>query len=295
MNQRTSALKALHNGLPDELRAGLVQALDSLALQGENALDGLLVAPDGDGLATVWVQCLPGRTAAVWPPPGDCSASHALLDEAGRFLDEQEISLAQVLLSTQAEGIAKLLSSSGFQHLTDLQYLFVDEQRLPANEPKNTLHFEPAAGEQPDRLCRLVEQTYQGTCDCPAINGVRTMQDVLTGYQATGIYDPQQWYFVQHQQQDVGVLLLNQHPPGMNWELVYMGVIPTARGNGFGWQIANYAQWKAGQGGAERLVLAVDEANEPALAMYARAGFIAWDRRRIFARLQKGAVFFTSE
>jgi len=272
-----------------------VQALYSLAPQGESALDGLLVAPDGDGLAAVWVQRLPGLTAAVWPPPVDCSASQALLHEAGKFLDEQEITLAQVLLSTQAEGIAKLLSSNGFRHLADLQYLMVDGQPFPANEPENTLHFEPAAGEQPDRLCHLVEQTYQGTRDCPAIHGVRTMQDVLAGYRATGSYDPQQWFFVQHQQQDVGVLLLNQHPPGKNWELVYMGVIPTARGNGFGWQIANYAQWKAGQGGAERLVLAVDEANEPALAMYARAGFIAWDRRRIFARLQKGAVFSTTE
>ncbi len=291
VNQRTRALKALHEGLPEELQEGLVRALDSIRSHGESALDGLLVAPDGEGLAVVWAQRLPGRTASVWPPPVDCPASQVLLLEAGKFLDKQEISLAQVLLSPRAEGMAKLLSRSGFRHLVDLQYLVADRRLFPQKAPETPLQFEPAAGEQPDRLCRLVEQTYQGTRDCPAINDMRAMPDVLAGYRAAGCYDPQRWFFVRHKHQDVGVLLLTQHSPGNNWELVYMGITPAARGNGFGGHIAQVALWKAGQGGAEQLVLAVDEANEPALAMYGRAGFTAWNHRRVFARWKKDTGF----
>ena len=36
--------------------------------------------------------------------------------------------------------------------------------------------------------------------------------------------------------------------------------------------------------GAQRLILAVDAANEPAIAAYGTAGFSAWDRRSVFMR-----------
>ena len=41
----------------------------------------------------------------------------------------------------------------------------------------------------------------------------------------------------------------------------------------------------ARQAERKRLVLAVDAANEPALRMYAAAGFQAWDRRSVFVRV----------
>ena len=81
------------------------------------------------------------------------------------------------------------------------------------------------------------------------------------------------------------------HRPAPHWELVYMGLVPSARGYGYGEQITRKAMWQARQGGAEKLVLAVDLANSPALAMYARAGFISWDRRQVFARLPGGQQF----
>ena len=68
-------------------------------------------------------------------------------------------------------------------------------------------------------------------------------------------------------------------------ELVYMGIVPAARGQGFGWQILQFALWQAELGKAERLVLAVDEDNEHALRTYRRAGLVVWDRRTVYARL----------
>jgi RimJ/RimL family protein N-acetyltransferase len=49
--------------------------------------------------------------------------------------------------------------------------------------------------------------------------------------------------------------------------------------------MVRYAQWRAGQAGRARLVLAVDAANGPAIRLYAAAGFQAWDRRTVYARI----------
>jgi ribosomal protein S18 acetylase RimI-like enzyme len=68
-----------------------------------------------------------------------------------------------------------------------------------------------------------------------------------------------------------------------------MGVVPEARGEQLGEQIVRRALRLAALRGAERLVLAVDEANVPALRAYRRAGFAVWDRRVVYARLQAHA------
>ena len=63
-----------------------------------------------------------------------------------------------------------------------------------------------------------------------------------------------------------------------------MGLIPEARGQEHGIDIVRYAQWLAAEAGAERLVLAVDAANAPAIRVYSAAGFQTWDRRSVFLR-----------
>jgi ribosomal protein S18 acetylase RimI-like enzyme len=65
-----------------------------------------------------------------------------------------------------------------------------------------------------------------------------------------------------------------------------MGVVPAARGRKCGERIIRFALGVAAKRGAERTVLAVDEANDPALRAYQRAGFVAWDRRIVYARLR---------
>jgi ribosomal protein S18 acetylase RimI-like enzyme len=79
-------------------------------------------------------------------------------------------------------------------------------------------------------------------------------------------------------------LLLAEHPGGTQWEVTYLGVVPEARGHGLGLAIVRYAQRVATAAGCERLVLAVDANNRPALDVYAAAGMVAWRRRRIFLR-----------
>jgi ribosomal protein S18 acetylase RimI-like enzyme len=129
-----------------------------------------------------------------------------------------------------------------------------------------------------------LEQTYEGTLDCPALNGVRRLEDVVEGYRATGSFRTENWLIARESGRDIGVLLLTDHPSARHWELMYMGVVSAARGRELGRQITRHALWLARCADVERVVLAVDAANRPALAMYERAGFAAWDRRSVFVR-----------
>jgi ribosomal protein S18 acetylase RimI-like enzyme len=133
----------------------------------------------------------------------------------------------------------------------------------------------------------LIEQSYEGTLDCPELNDLRTAAEVVEGYKVQGSFDPDKWFLVQSEDVDVGVLILTEHPPGETWELVYMGVVPSARGRGLGEAIVRFGIEQARQSNAERLVLAVDERNILALEMYRRVGFVMWDRRCVYARVYK--------
>jgi mycothiol synthase len=150
------------------------------------------------------------------------------------------------------------------------------------------LELEPFAESQQQRLGALVERTYEGTLDCPRLNGQRKTSDVLAGYRAAGKYEPERWFLLRHGGRDVGCLLLTLHPAHQQWELVYIGLIPEVRGRRWGIEAVRRGQFLAGRAGATCLLLAVDAANEPATAMYASAGFTAWDRRSVLVRFLSG-------
>jgi ribosomal protein S18 acetylase RimI-like enzyme len=235
-----------------------------------------------------------GNTAVVWPPPPDCLAWEALMREAASFVDERRIALAQLIVGAGDGFSPHALDQCSFEKLAELVYMFAETR--PAGdahaEPARGVQFVPRAGDNPERLAALVERTYVGTQDCPRLDGVRRIEDVLAGYRAQGRHVPNHWYVVQSidhngapEGEDVGVLILAEHPGSESWELVYMGVIPPARGQRLGEQIVSFALQTAAQGGAARIVLAVDAANTPAREMYRRSGFFEWDRRIVYARL----------
>jgi len=283
VDRRPDALRLLHEGLDEDQQTTLVYALHEMANRPENAFEGLLVADDLAGV--VWVQLAPGSTAVIWRPATSSPAAVALLEAAADFLDLQEIALAQALANPESPSESDLLSAGGFQKLACLTYLTLDKDFFPSSQPASELLFQPHASDDPDRLGKLLLRTYEGTLDCPELNGVRQPADVLEGYAAQGTFSAERWFFVRLDDQDVGTLILTEHAGSENWELVYMGVTPSERGKGLGWQIMQFALWQAARGGAQRLVLAVDEANEHALAVYRRAGFVVWDRKTVFMRL----------
>ena len=119
----------------------------------------------------------------------------------------------------------------------------------------------------------MVEQTYVETLDCPQLNGVRPIEEILDGYRAVGQFDPRRWLLVRHTGGDVGCLLLAEHL-GRIWELVYMGVAESRPAGGGGdWRSGGMLSGWARAGPVRKhLVLAVDAQNEPAIRAYAARG-----------------------
>jgi len=288
--RQADALWLLFSATPREFRTALIAATLGSVNRGEAELTGFFEAKRGQQLvATIWGNLLAGHAALVWPPQRiegeDANTSQRLLETLHLHLQQNDVSLAQaVLQSEDQEGIEALLGC-GYQQAAELLYMACQRAQLDREEPVCAeLQFEAFSEDKLDRLARVVKATYEATMDCPTLNGVRDMDDVLTGYRATGVYDPQHWFIVRHDGKDIGCLLLADHPRDEQMELVYMGIVPQGRGRQWGQIISRYAQWVAHRTLRQRLVLAVDEANQPARFMYEAAGFTVFDRRRVLLR-----------
>ena len=281
-----AALKILHAGLSSDQQAALVQTLDLLTGKDESPFEGLLVAKLGEEfVAAAWVQFTPGSAAVVWPPAFDHEAARELMAAVGSILESRGIALAQILVAATDTVDEAVLAPGDFRRLVDLAYLTLERSNFPRGPANQQLQFEPRASDHPGRLEAVIKQSYQGTFDCPELNDLRDPAEVVAGYKMQGQFDPENWFLARFDDQDIGLLILTEHSPGENWELVYMGIVPSARGQGFGEMIVRYAIETTRASSAERLVLAVDERNSPAWDMYRRAGFVMWDRRTVYARL----------
>jgi GNAT superfamily N-acetyltransferase len=273
----------------EECQAQVERTLELIA-GGKVSPQGLFRAHRNEVLVgAVFTQIQPGRTALVWPPrtvAGQPSVTAAkLLEDVCHWLSRQGICVAEVLLPQNASSDESVLLAGGFGHLADLLYLVSLEVDFPAKLPQGPLEFVPYCEADQQRLTTIVEATYEGTLDCPQLDGVRQIEDVLDGYRATGVFHPARWLIVRHGDKDVGCLLLADHPEHGNWELVYMGVVASDRGRGWGMDIVRYAQWLTCRAARTRLVLAVDAANEPAIKVYSTVGFRAWDRRGVYIKM----------
>lgn len=120
--------------------------------------------------------------------------------------------------------------------------------------------------------CRLVESTYVATQDVPILNGVRSIEATLRGYAVGQDLDELPWWSLYRDSVPVGCLMLSRlhlH----DCELTYLGLVPEVRGLGHGHEILDFVgDWMLAQS-RQRVLLAVDAANVPALQLYCNYGF----------------------
>ncbi|TWU23127.1 Acetyltransferase (GNAT) family protein [Novipirellula galeiformis] len=161
----------------------------------------------------------------------------------------------------------------------------------------------------------LVEQTYAETLDCPVLLNYRSTEQTIAGYQTTASFAPECWFTVSRTplpnlpatapqkniagttetaatataaDEGIGVVILGRHrPPTASGappapaeshevvELVYMGLVPSARGEHLGQDLMS-AVTKIAEGlHANRLILAVDQQNYFASELYEQFGLRA--------------------
>ena len=279
----------------------LLESYETLAAaHGDGYWSGLVGSFRGDKLTGVaWAEPQTGRVAAIYGPKlvghEPPTTAHKLLELAVERASAFRARLIQALLDPQDQAGAATLAEQGLKHLADLLYLRADSFVAPAKCPNTSLQFEPYSSNTHDRFAAIIEKTYVGSRDCPAVDGLRTTEEVLLGYRATGTFDPARWLIAtaalsaHSEPTDVGCLLLAEQPLTEQWELMYMGVIPQARGRGWGLEVVRHAQWLARAQGARGMVLAVDEANAPGIALYDAAGFHQFDRRALYLRVLDSA------
>ena len=122
-------------------------------------------------------------------------------------------------------------------------------------------------------FARTVTATYEGSLDCPRLNGRRHIEDVLAGHKAAGEFDPALWFLLLAPGDlPAGVLLLSRSTRTDALELVYLGLTKSFRGRGLGDTLVEHALATAARIGSRRLSLAVDSQNAPALRLYHRHG-----------------------
>ena len=276
--QFSEALTLAFSRLPPAYASSQVEAILADVAAGRGSLEGLRIALRSSRIqGVIFSQIQPGRAALVWPPrvvAGEPATTLGkLLDVVTQWLEQQDVRIAECLVPDDSDADSPVLVAGGYRHLANLLYLVSMENDFPNFPPQGPLSYEPYNPANHLRLAQVVARTYEQTRDCPQLNGVRAVEDTLTGYRAAGDFDPQRWLLVRHGGEDVGCLLLADYPEQENWELLYVGLVPSARGQAWGREITRHAQWLTRQARRPRLVLAVDAANEPALRMYAGLGF----------------------
>jgi mycothiol synthase len=306
---RVDALELVFSHLaPEERRSHIEEVLGGTGLQGHSGQSegsqvpqrffaslrmtecaGLIGAYQNGRLAgAVLSQTQGDKTAVVWLPRLTAdepeSTAIALLDATWTLLAQQRIVLAQVLLPAVDDRDAAILRRGGLRHLANLLFLAGLKHNFPPVPPPTPFDLEPYSADNHDRLAHVLTATFDGTLDCRGLKNMRTLEDVLAGYRSTGPSDPCYWLIARHAGRDVGCLLLADHPRLDNMEIQYLGLVPSVRGRGWGILLARHAQWIAGTAGRSRLVLAVDEANTPAVQTYTATRFQTWQRRRLYVR-----------
>jgi ribosomal protein S18 acetylase RimI-like enzyme len=278
-----------------EAESALRDALSALVAGAARGPSLLLQAVRGDRpVGALFASLQAGRIALAWPPRWSAeepeSTGLALLREALGRLQQLGVQIVQAFPDAPSHDDQRLLVEADFEHVADLLYLACCD--LPTSEPQVNLCLEPYSAANHQRLLTVLEQSYEGTLDCPRLNGIRRAEDVLASYRQSGQFNPARWFLASQPApkqpaiaEDIGCLLLAEHPADDQWELIYVGLIPAARDRGYGRQLVRHAQWLTRLAGRTRLVLSVDAGNGPALGLYASEGFIAWDRRAIYLRI----------
>jgi ribosomal protein S18 acetylase RimI-like enzyme len=218
----------------------------------------------------------PGRI----PRGTSVHAIHQLVDRVTEHFGARGVMLAQMLIDPADVDVISEYLKCGFSKLAELVYLHrTAARRFTAPSIPAGLAMHTYSAQTHEQFSQAIRRSYESSLDCPALNGLRNIEDVIAGHKSGTEFDPNLWIVLTENQRPIAVLLLGRSH-GDALELVYLGLAPEARGRGIGDWLMQLALMKVSKEGRARLSLAVDSSNAPALALYYRHGM-----KRIGARV----------
>ena len=271
-----AALRFLDYAKATTLRLDLVWSLLSL----HNEVCGTVLIAPSAGKTAMFFASRPTENAPT-PEMG------RLLANALAALDPKEVCLAQTLLDPAAIEEHEVFKAGGFLELAHLNYL---ERPIPrfrtVKHPDlpEDVSIEPWDPRDRALMHDLLQRSYEDTLDCPRLSGLRSVEDILDGHLASGIFTPEWWHVLRVNDKPEGLLLFNRSTDSETIELVYLGVSRGIRGRSLGNILLRHGLAHLDGERGRAVVLAVDKANTPAVHLYRRAGFRIAVRRVAFIR-----------
>lgn len=215
----------------------------------------------------------PGKTMLVVAGGASPADAGPVVDALCDLARGRGVHLAQTLLDPADEASRELFKRHGFAELTELLYLHVLVRKpLPAPALPEGFSWATYSPQTHEQFAQTILRSYEGSLDCPALNGLREIEDIIAGHKAAGEFDPRFWFLLREGEAPRAVLLLSRVPRADGLELVYLGLAPEARGRGLGDLLMRQATWAVREMNVALLSLAVDAGNAPALNLYYRHG-----------------------
>lgn len=282
---------------PDELELLVSEASLRVAMsKGKQPLSQqpLTAWHAGERMAGSYFKLLSGNVATLGGARAEPGWERVTADLIVRQIELfSGLGLPQIQAIVRSDDVAtaKMVQRAGMTLLTEIEHLWLDvsashslaasasrmaTSRWSANSSSqpSTMRWRPAKILDDANLAQLIDQTFAGTLDCPALNGRRTPEEVLAGFlDGRSLNDSSlQWELLGVEPGFVGCLLLQAHDNEL-MELVYMGLVPEARGQGLGKAMVAWAIQTAHRSACSTLVVAVDRGNWPAMNVYRDWGF----------------------
>ena len=222
-----------------------------------------------------------GRTATIVasrPRNRDEIALAARVIKAAKTAcQSRPIDLLQSLLSPTDALSLEAFQTASFDFLADLHTLRVQIGAKPKHTQLPDGLCLAAASD--DVLVDIMNKTYEDTLDCAPLRGKRRTQDILDGHRSGGRVHPELVQILTRNGAPIGCVIVTCGPQSVA-DLAYIGLIPSARGEGLGEVVLRHIMVRAAHRGARSMRLAVDDVNEPARALYGRLGFLPESTQR---------------
>lgn len=257
------------------------------AESGRQDLSGLWLAVSPAGLAdVVWWMPQPDDVALVWLAPDMSSLEGriGLLARVCADMDAQSVPLSQVLIERRNDPTVGSLKTNGYVHGASLAFWgrTVEPGEFAGVEALAGICFQP--GKNDTLFADILGRTYIDSLDIPDFTPHRTPEQALACHRAAEGARPELWSVFKADEENVGILLLADHPDHDAIELQYFGIVPEHRGQGWGRRLLSAALKTAAELGRSSVFLAADITNHFAIDGYTQMGFSELSRRDVWWR-----------